>query len=420
MVHCERCGARCIPVSGMYDYCVVCGLYVCSACWDARGFCADCSRSLGRRTVARDARMLRKADRRLRETVRETDVVRRKAGGRRIVPAAMTEMDRGFLELKIGAAERVRGSVMGGRMTRARRDALLALAERIDRHARLARRSVDGTARLGLPHEAGLRPVRVERIAAIVAGLSIRYSGLVVVALLLVAVGIASWDDDGPIAGEVLSGRPTEGLPSPSADPSAPDAAPSGTPMAEQLTFDDERIGPIADGRWGKVNDLVRIAAYPTPFDRSIEVRTHDGEPAEACFSPAPTPFLVQGLSVDVFVPSTGSVGATVTLASGSGDAELVIEMGTSAVTVTSGGRTLASEPGIVADRWHRVRLDSAADGIAVALGAPVEDGPSASRQLGISSLRPVARICFGAAGQPGISVYFDNLAVGYQASPEG
>lgn len=422
MVHCERCGAESVPEAGRFDHCVPCGLYVCSACWDARGFCVACVRTLGRRTVSGDARLLRRVDRRLRETVREAAQL---AQDRRAAPrprVAVTEADIACLGLKVEAADRVGASVIGGPMSPRRREALRPLADRIGRHLAVARASVVGLGEAESPPDVRTPTAWiVDRFRASVRAIPRAYWVPVFAGLLFAVLVLASWDDAGPTTEGVLGDR-VSGTPAPVAEsPSVqPPGLPSAPPVSEELAFDDDRIGPLVDPRWGQPTDLVRVVAYPTSFDRSVEVATADGEPVEACFSPGPVALAVRSLSVDVFVPAIPGATATVALRGATPGSELLIEIGTSAVAVSAAGRTVASETGVESERWYRIRVDAGSDGGTVAVGLVRDGGQQASVSGDVPSLPPVARLCFGAGGAANSSIYYDNFALDYHASAEG
>ena len=200
--------------------------------------------------------------------------------------------------------------------------------------------------------------------------------------------------------------------------PTAASPSSGSAPTAVETRFDDQRIGPITDGAWGRPPDEARIVAFPTPFDRSVEVRSANGNAREACFSPVPGRFAVQSLAIDLRLDADDATIATIDLRSESA-AGVQIDLGADALIVTMGGTRIASGEGFEPAAWLQVRVEATADGVEVR-ATPVDGGSSRRVPLEIDGLPPAQAVCLGVVGAAGASVHYDNLAITYQRSSEG
>lgn len=164
--------------------------------------------------------------------------------------------------------------------------------------------------------------------------------GLVV--FLAVIAGSVASRPSRPAGEGTLSGVPNvTSQPSPSVVVGTPAAAPPSqglAPTAADARFDDQRIGPITDAAWGRPPHEARIVAFPTPFDRSVEVRSGNGDAREACFSPTPGSFAVQSLAIDLRLDDDDATIATINLRSESAPG-VQIDLGADALLVTLGER---------------------------------------------------------------------------------
>lgn len=426
MVHCERCGSEAVPEDGLFDYCVACGLFVCQACWHTSGFCTACAPSLVRSSAARDAALLRRVDRRFREAEREARSLRRAIATRR--PRDELSAEVACLELKVASAARVRDRVLGGRISEKRRARLEPLTHRVDRHAaasHTAAARIAGALTPARPRQIPAPepgPGLFERLRAASSPGRLASVTLGLVVLLAVITGSLASRPSRPAGEGTLSGVPNRTpQPSPSLVAGTPTAAsPSqgSAPTSVDTGFDDQRIGPITDAAWGRPPDEARIVAFPTSFDRSVEVRSGNGDAREACFSPTEGRFAVQSLAIDLRLNDDDATIATINLRSESAPG-VQIDLGADAVLVTQGGTRIGSGEGLEPAAWLQVGVEATADGVGVRV-TPVEGGSSLQILLDIDGLPPAQAVCLGVVGAAGASVHYDNLAITYQRSSEG
>jgi hypothetical protein len=426
MVHCERCGAEAAPVGGAFDHCVACGLFVCHACWHLSGFCIACSPAMAEPSAARDLALLRRVDRRLREAEREASSIRRAlATGERL--EALTA-DVACLELKVASASRARDEVLGGRISARRRRRLEPLTHRIDRHAVSSQTAAARAASaLTLAKPSAIRSARTigwfPRRRAVVP--SLRWA-IAAVAVLFVGVLLADLASRaGRPAGEgTLSGVPSRapgasasigvgGSPGLGTSPS-----PTSAPLALEASFDDLRIGPISDGAWVGAPAEARVVAFPTPFDRSVEVRSTNGNALETCLSPGPGDFAVESLSVDLRLDDRAGTVATTSLRSRSPAHGAEVVVTTDAAIVSVAGTPIGSSGGIAPGAWFRLGVAVTERNFQVRV-TPIDGGPSVEIPVASAEMPLAHAICFGVLGEPGASVHYDNVAVVYQRSSE-
>lgn len=429
MLHCERCGREAAPHIGSYRYCVACGLYVCAAsCWHPSGFCVGCAPSLSRRTISRDVALLRRVDRRLREARRETAALA--MGGTRRVGSDDVPFDLACLERKHASAVAVYHSVLGQRMSADRRERLRRLTDRIHRNAIASGDAIEHAAAAANPAPSAVLADRLLGLGRRVveslepsrrsAHLAFAAAALVVV---LVAVYVSALPPSRPPEG-VLSGVPPPASvadPPPDDDPSAGGVTPpaSATPAPAVLvdvTFDDDRIGPLASAGWAVGAAIVEVSAYPTPFDRSLAVSSADGTAVEACFA-IEDAVRFGSAGITLHLDDAASTVATVTLRDPTSTPVLVVTASQTETTVENGGGTmLLSGEGLSPDAWYTVSVEESAGEVVVEVSDGAGAGLPASR-ASIDETFSVASVCLGVSGTPGASAHYDNLHVRYERS---
>ena len=424
VVHCERCGREAAAEVGSYEYCVKCGLYVCAAsCWRASGFCSSCAPTVRRRTVERDVALLRRVDRRLQELRRE--VLTLASGSRRVVGSDDARLDLACLEIKYGSAVRVHHRILGQRISAKRREKLAPLSARIQSNADA---SLDALGRAAAAlNAAAPAPGRSQRLGQSVADALQRSMRPPIIAsaaavVLLLVVVYAVLPDSTPRAEGVLSGvqPPPSVAPPPPADAGSPTAAasPLSSPAPAianrvEMDFDGERIGPFEADGWHHSGGVVEVAAYPTPFDRSIVVTSVDGQQAETCFRFSDGSRLLS-LGVDFAVD--GETGATVTLRDEAATPLVALDLGEDGTAVTRhDGTRLASEEGVDPDAWYSLGIEESAGEVVVAV-APGGEGSEPILTATTTGPLRVTSICFG-AGAANASAYYDNLRLEYERS---
>ena len=425
IVHCERCGAAVAARSGSYDYCVRCGLYVCTACWnDAGASCVTCAANIGRRTFVRDVLLMRRVDRRLRELTREALSVHREIASQS-KPLEALRTDYACLRLKAASAERARDFIVAHKRRPQHRAKLAAMAARVDRRALGAAFVV---AHVGTALELREAHVPMDAEFGAAAGRSRRparwlpaLAGLGALLTLAAVMVMASQDEsrrEGTLSGVPAVTRSDRSLsPPPAAAASSP--ASIVPPATLAVDFDDQRIGASAGWEQPADTDLVGVAAFPTSFDRSLRVATDDGAPVSSCLRVVP-PVRLGMAEVDV-VPDGADVTAGFSLRS-SGMSLIVRTALTGTTTrLTGTDGSTATITGNTAGGWHRVSVSSATDGLDLVAG-PVdqryEQRPAAHLESGPAG--DVGRVCFEVSGPPGSVAHFDNLTIGNESTAGG
>lgn len=107
-IHCEACGTKVTLDADHVRYCLDCDLYVCDGCWSAaRSRCRSCvAASGGRRGANASFRTARRADRRLREALRQCAALTaaHRAGQLQVADA---RVEHACLNLKVATAEQL-------------------------------------------------------------------------------------------------------------------------------------------------------------------------------------------------------------------------------------------------------------------------------------------------------------------------
>jgi hypothetical protein len=215
------------------------------------------------------------------------------------------------------------------------------------------------------------------------------------------------------MVGEGVLGGGPDTPPAASVAPSAaaaPPRSPGPSPVTVAVSFDDARIG----SSWGLIqgSGSVGVVAFPTAFDRSVEVLTEDGAPVETCLA-FDSAMAVVALEVDAYFEEAGDVAGSVSLLDGMDRPLIEVALRADESVATVGGGALAVARGVEARAWYRVRLaertgrvdfsvDRLADGVFRLTKAT----------LLVDSLGSANRVCLGVFGEPGAAAYYDNLRV--------
>ena len=421
MVHCERCGSEAVPKDGLFHYCVACGLFVCQGCCDTTGFCIACAPALVRRTTARDAALVRRVDRRFREAEQEAgSLTRAVVTGS---PSDALSVEVACLELKVATAAQVRDRVLGGPISAKQRAKLGPLTRRLRRHAAASHMATARIASALAPAPPSRTPSSDRPAIFARRRAAPHQAASVTVAVLSVAVvlaSVASWAR--PLDEGTLSGVPEiTPLPSPPAgvgESFAAAVSPSlaSAPLLVDASFDDQRIGALADQTWQRPSAEAHVVAFPTPFDRSLELRSTDGDGTEACISPVPGHFVIHSLSADLRLNDAATV-ATINLRSGSA-ASIQVGLGAEASTISLGATPIGHGAAIEPAVWLQVGVESTEHDVHVRV-TPIVGGRSVEIPAEIDDLPPAQAVCFGVSGEAGALVHYDNIAVVYQRSSE-
>lgn len=426
-IHCEHCGLGIEAV--VVQYCLDCGLYVCPGCGSSsQRRCQACT-AIGpsrRNRGGVSLRTARRADRRLRETTREAVAI--------AVAAASPDgrdawADYACLTIKATTAERA-GMRALRRLTGASATTARPLDDRIRRHALGAGAALERAAGALSGIEARAKPNAAQageggvasadhlssnlHFALVTAGVFLVIGVLIAPVLLNGAGGTQSPRE------EILGA--SESTASPIVTPSA-NSTPRGgqgvvrTPEANVLAidFDEVRMGSGIGADWrmiaGGVN-AVAVAAFPTAVDRSARLETIAGDRVETCLPLQPASHLTR-LSVDVLLTEpTATAAVSVTLASGS--PVLDMSLGTSAITVTDGGRrVLAESDGLEAGGWYRAGIVWNGEQTIVRV-TPVDGTPEAVYESPVEphAVDTVGEVCLAASGESEDAVHFDDLTI--------
>lgn len=425
MVHCEQCGAEARAESGAVNYCLQCGLYVCAGCWSPRGFCTTCSPGPRRRTFARDLLLLRRVDRRLRELMREAPAILARIRDGQDISAV--SFDAQCMRSKARSAERGRDRVLQHESRRSGQRALLTpLASRVDRHAlgvRAIGEEVAAALQAATNQHVAARPRDTPVFSSRLMGRSaVEVGGAAVAVAVVVAVAVALLGPSAPRTGGegVLSGGPDR-APAASVAPStaaAPTRSPGPSPVTVAASFDEARIG----SSWGDFqgSGSVGVVAFPTAFDRSVEVVTEDGAPVDTCLA-FDSAISVVALEVDAYMEEAGDVAGSVSLLDGRGRPLIRIALRADESVATVGGGALAVAGGVEARAWYRVRLAERTSRIDFSVDR-LADGVFrlTTAALRVDSLGSANRICLGVSGEPGAAAYYDNLRVSNRSNTGG
>jgi hypothetical protein len=414
MVHCEQCGAEASAESGAVNYCLQCGRYVCARCWSPRDFCTTCSPGPSRRTFAGDLRLMRRVDRRLRELMREAPAILARIGeGHEISEVSFDAL---CMRLKARSAERGRAWILQHERRRSSQRALLTpLASRVNRHA-LGVWAIGEEVAEALQAATERVAIAKPRQESVFSSWLMGRSGIALAvagASAAVAVAVVLGPSPPRMVGEGVLGGGPDTPPAASVAPSAaaaPPRSPGPSPVTVAVSFDDARIG----SSWGLIqgSGSVGVVAFPTAFDRSVEVLTEDGAPVETCLA-FDSAMAVVALEVDAYFEEAGDVAGSVSLLDGMDRPLIEVALRADESVATVGGGALAVARGVEARAWYRVRLaertgrvdfsvDRLADGVFRLTKAT----------LLVDSLGSANRVCLGVFGEPGAAAYYDNLRV--------
>lgn len=447
-IFCERCSAM-MSVgrdSANAHFCAACGSYVCNACWDgALTRCMSCAGLAAVRPhgphaslvwatkafrqlngvrpelealdaqVDRRARDARALQRRL-LLIRAEDST--SAALRALAAAPPTDEVRSIRQQV--EIERLRVAGMS-REPKARKVALphVALAQGALPHVALRHllRTLMSPLRAGwsrlwsivriprisrsrVPHPA---PRSLTTAAVVLAGAG----GVAMVVLIGAAIRptdarppIAAIDSPSP-EGQVAGGNP-----SPSPRPSAP------APIL--ATFDELAIGAPLPTEFRVLGDAnqVQVAAFPTPFDRSLRLTSPgDGAATSVChvMDPAAT-----RIAVDLFAPQPDGLAVTLrNPRSGLQVGIVVASLGT--VLIQPSGEPMVGTA-IGPSKWQRVTLfHDAVGGMRAAIGTPGPTAPSLDSSSPLPGWQPgeaAGEVCIESPRLQGAELFVDNLVI--------
>lgn len=427
MIFCERCGDTIEADGASVAYCIRCGLFVCTGCWDQSGACTTC-RPTGRRTLAIDVTLMRRADRRLREVWREAVTL-----APRVADEGESDEQLGTelacLRRKASAAIAARDEIVARRRTPKRKAMPAALPRRVDRHAteseRLLLRLESALARR-VPSASDRSP---EVPATRARGRWFRRRTWIPVlgtaaALTLAAAALVVIASD-RIRDDQLAGGPAV---SPVSEPTPVQGGEQGTtptvaasPLTIARTFDDERIG-FPEG-WERVvvGGTVSVVALPSSFNRSLEVTTTDGELVSSCLQLDPT-MPLGAFEVDVLVGASDEAVARVTLGTAVSGQLVEVEVGVRATSIHASDGSSIIAAGVAPEEWHRLRLLAQEDGYEVVLDVAGDTGERAYHPLlfATESLGSLSRVCLEVLGPSGSTARYDNLTLHTISPVEG
>ena len=399
VIHCESCGVPNPDES--IAYCIECDMYVCTQCWN-RGSrrCTACTGSQRRRAES----AARRADRRLREVLREAELLAMAA------PVATDAFESRVLAIKARFAAEAGAAALG------RLRASSSSRERLR-----ARFSVDvekADLAIGRLREAGLQ----RKVAQTPASTPVRRddrwmwaAATVVSAGLLAAVTVTALTGDlGRDAPreEVLGGAaplPTDRTsPAPSVAPTIHPPQGGGAATDIAIQFDDVRMSSGLGPGWfvEPANPGVGVAALPNAVNRSARLEA-GASPTRACRT------LAEGLTVtavlyDILVDARLPT-AELTLTGDAGD--MTVAMSSAGGHISLSADAGVDLPSIEAGSWYRVSVDlemaelqirergSSGSGRVTDVPAPVAPAP-------------YERVCLRIEGEPGAAAYFDNITV--------
>jgi hypothetical protein len=369
---------------------------------------------------------MRRVDRRLREVWLEAAMFAARVADEG-QPDELLATDLACLRLKASAATDARDEIVARRRKSKQKATHAALTQRVDRHAteserlllRLGRalalrvttesdRSPDGISTHAT--ERSFRRRTWIPVLGTAAALTLAAVALVVIESDRIREGLlAGGPDVSPISERTPVPRESQG--------GAPTVAAS--PLTIVHTFDDERIG-FPDG-WDRaaVGGSVSVVAFPTSFNRSLEVTTTDGELTASCLR-LDTPVQLGAFEVDLLLPGPGRGTAGVTLGT-PGSAELLsIVAGTDAISMTAADGSSVTAAGVAPEEWYRLRLKAQRAGYEITVENLAAGGYRSPIRIDTTSSVPVSQICLEIDGSSGAAAHYDNLALHSLSPLEG
>jgi hypothetical protein len=424
-IHCENCGRTIRAGATETLYCLECGLYVCLACWDrSRELCLDCATRPRQGIRIRTAR---RADRRLREVVKQAIALALRSGTR--------DDDEAWIEhacLGIKAETAARGGFRAwSRLRGERAERARPLGDRIRRHAyeadtaleragvALLRRGLDNGNEILEQTTAAVRqrPRAIRRIIRRApAGAAVLLVAAVVAAVM---VGGPLWllaNDDGPSARQgTLAGNQPGPPPSVAPPPVAEETAAATSPDAIlMLDFDRERMGQGIGAGWVQTAGpagSVALAPFPTAVNRSARLESADAAGAEACRAVGDASVRVIEMTVDVLLEDPDATAALIGR-NAAGSPVLQVNLGTSGSTFAAGSEDRSARAdGPRAGAWARTEVAAVGEQTLWRVTRETS-GVAAAQTVDVSSLADIEQVCLAASAGSNGAAYFDNLTI--------
>jgi hypothetical protein len=162
----------------------------------------------------------------------------------------------------------------------------------------------------------------------------------------------------------------------------------------------------------------IAVAAFPTPFDRSLEVRTAGGTPGAGCLA-LETPVELGAFEVDLLLSAPDPGTAAVIFVMPDAVELMRLEVGTGATAISVADGASVGAAGIAPEAWYRLRIIARSTGYEVTLEDLAAGAFRAPLIVETGSLVPVGQICLGVDAPSGAAAHYDNLTLDSQ-SPLG
>jgi hypothetical protein len=234
-------------------------------------------------------------------------------------------------------------------------------------------------------------------------------AGIAIVGLMLLVASQGQLRAEG-----TLSGQPdATATATPAASPRSATAAPPNVSDRVEIMFrfDEERIG--ASDAWDvNVASKPAVVAFPTSFDRSLQLGTADGEPVSACRTIHPAAVLGD-LELEFLLDPAESAVAGFTISDPDGGLILESRMAKTQIVVSASDGAEASGAGAADGGWYRVSVMPSPEGYEVVLRPrELTTNEQSVIRLETQSVGAVGGICLEVAGAAGSSVHYDNLRI--------
>jgi hypothetical protein len=156
------------------------------------------------------------------------------------------------------------------------------------------------------------------------------------------------------------------------------------------------------------------VAALPTPFDRSLEVRAADGIRVAGCLVLDHSVEL-GAVEVDMLLTAAEPAIAAVTVATSNAGELLRFEVGRGGTSITAADGSSINAAGIAPDDWVRLRLAARSGGYEATIEPRLKGDRPERLGLDTGARGSIDEICLELLGPRGATVHYDNLTIDSQ-----